>query len=529
MDPTSKPRTCRHLLVRILLFGVVALALRFAYVVVVLGGAGCGSGDFCLFSSPDESLAISGSGAATAAGKPAFVRVHDGGIATSAPPSLRALWTSRDWRRSVEYYSSVFNRLRSDGYLSPSSHSLCVNTTVGYEVLALKEIGVSDAIGVAKKKSLPLVRQGNPFNLPFSDGEFDFVFAGRALDRSKRPADLAAEIARVVKLKGFLVIHTTSAQDLYSLTSLQVLFSDYDLIKSRKIKGPDSSIALREIVLQKIQLELDNSSILGLQEKDSENLDSSSDGNLVNKCSKQEHKKQILKSAEPLIIEEPLKPWITLKRNAKNIKYLPSLADISFKRRYVYIDVGARSYGSSIGSWFRKQYPKQNHTFEIFAIEADDSFYDEYKSKKGITLLPYAAWVRNETLSFEINRDHDQKEDEKGGGGMGRIRPASGSTHSEVRAINGFDFASWVKRTVSEKDYVVMKMDVEGTEFDLIPRLFETGAICLIDELFLECHYNRWQRCCRGVRSPKYKNTYGECLDLFQSLRQRGVLVHQWW
>ncbi|CAA3018381.1 PREDICTED: uncharacterized protein LOC104426933 [Olea europaea subsp. europaea] len=95
--------------------------------------------------------------------------------------------------------------------------------------------------------------------------------------------------------------------------------------------------------------------------------------------------------------------------------------------------------------------------------------------------------------------------------------------------IPGFDFAEWLKNTVSERDYVVMKMDVEGTEFNLIPRLIETGAICLIDEIFLECHYNRWQKCCPGERCSKYQKTYGQCLDLFISLRARGVLVHEWW
>jgi hypothetical protein len=55
---------------------------------------------------------------------------------------------------------------------------------------------------------------------------------------------------------------------------------------------------------------------------------------------------------------------------------------------------------------------------------------------------------------------------------------------------------------VSLRLFVVMKMDVEGTEFDLIPRLFETNAICLINEIFPECHYNRWQRCCPDERSP---------------------------
>lgn len=41
-------------------------------------------------------------------------------------------------------------------------------------------------------------------------------------------------------------------------------------------------------------------------------------------------------------------------------------------------------------------------------------------------------------------------------------------------------------------DFVVMKVDVDGTEYDLVPALFDTGATRLMDELLLECHYNRW-------------------------------------
>ena len=161
----------------------------------------------------------------------------------------------------------------------------------------------------------------------------------------------------------------------------------------------------------------------------------------------------------------------------------------------------------------------------------DKTFHQEYGTKKGVTLLPYAAWVRNESLVFEINRDPGEKKVQGKGRGMGRIQPlksSGGFDGGELEKISGFDFAEWLKNTVSENDFVVMKMDVEGTEFDLIPRLFETGAICLVDEIFLECHYNRWQRCCPGQRSPKYEKTYDQCLQLFTSLRQSGVLVHQW-
>uniref|UniRef100_A0A0D9X385 Uncharacterized protein n=1 Tax=Leersia perrieri TaxID=77586 RepID=A0A0D9X385_9ORYZ len=392
-------------------------------------------------------------------------------------------WRTREWRKAVDRHAALLApHLAPHGILSPSSRAVCLGSV--QEALAMRELGVSAAVAVAKKRSPPLVVAGNDRRLPFPPASVDFVFAGRALDSSKRPSDLAAEAARILRPEGHLVVLTSSAGDAYNLRALQALLPSLRLLRSRQID--DST--LRELVFQK-----------KLHDDDP----------VVTNCTIGDHKLQLLAQAEPLIQEEPLKPWITLKRNIKNIKYLPHLADISFKRNFVYVDVGARSYGSSIGSWFRKQYPKQNHTFQVYAIEADPAFHSEYAAKKAVTLLPYAAWVKNETLKFEINGDPGKEDEAKANGrGMGRIRPMEGKKMSgEVRSVPAFDFAEWLKRTVSQQDYVVMKMDVEGTEFDLIPRLFDTGAICLIDELFLECHYNRWQKCCPGERSPKYQNT----------------------
>ncbi|WOL16313.1 hypothetical protein Cni_G25100 [Canna indica] len=480
-----KQVSVRNLLVRALLFFVSVFLFRFVYVVTVFGGS-CTAGDFCLFSSPEDPLTEASD--------------HAGG------------WTGPEQRQAIEFYSAVFHDLLAEGFLYPTSKALCVDDPAGYEVLALRDIGVSDSVGAP-----PLVvAGGNPIRLPFQNGTFDFVFAGRSLDRSQQPSDLSVEIARMLRPHSFLVVLTASAGDAHSIRSLADLFPSCITVRSRDISSPDPAEPLREFVFQK-QEGPGNPKPKMRSDK---------------KCPIPQHKLQILQSAEPLIKEEPLKPWITLKRNIQNFKYLPSIADISFKQRYIYIDVGARSYGSSIGGWFKKQYPKQNHTFEIYAIEADRAFHDEYAAKKGINLLPFAAWIRNKTLSFEINRGPGNQEAEKGRG-MGRIRPVEGSgsraLSGEEHAIEGFDFAAWLKRTATERDYVVMKMDVEGSEFDLVPRLSETGAICLIDELFLECHYNRWQKCCPGQRSTKYQNTYGECLKLFTSLRESGILVHQWW
>lgn len=524
MEPsTAKPSFLRNILLRLFLFCVFILGVRFAYVVTIRGES-CDLGDFCFFSLPDHfNSIISGAGQLAAkSSSSAVIAVTKS--APAKPHKLPDLWATGGFQKAAKFFSSVFQDLSSEGFLTPNSKALCVETPTGADVFALKEIGVVDSIGIFKKAFKPLVISGQAIKQPFGNDKFDFIFSGAGMiEKSPKPADFAAEVCRTLKPQGFFVAHTRS-RDTYSHSSFLDLFNCCKLVKFRDIDGFDSKLPfIREIVMQK-HLSKNVEQILGLGVQDT-------GGNSATKCFVPGYKQQLIRKAEPLIVEEPKKPWITLKKNIQNVKYLPSMVDISFKHRYVYVDVGSRSYGSSIVSWFKKQYPKQNKTFEIYAIEADKHFHGDYKNRKGVKLLPYAAWVKNETLFFEINQ-HPIDEDVVKGRGMGRIQPvqsSSGVSDGNVDEIQGFDFAVWLKDTVSERDFVVMKMDVEGTEFNLIPRLIETGAICLIDEVFLECHYNRWQKCCPGERSSKYEKTYGQCLELFTSLRESGVLVHQWW
>ena len=50
------------------------------------------------------------------------------------------------------------------------------------------------------------------------------------------------------------------------------------------------------------------------------------------------------------------------------------------------------------------------------------------------------------------------------------------------------DLAQWMLDTFQHDDFILVKMDIEGAEFDLVPRLIQTGAIRLIDDFKLEWH-----------------------------------------
>lgn len=479
-----------NILVRFVSFIVLVFLARFAYI-FTLKGKSCNSGGFCFLP---ENL-----------------------IAGSNPTPVELPESVTDLRN---YYNSVFRDLITDGFLTLNSQSLCIETLTGQDVEALVDVGVIDSIGISLKSSPPLVRHGYAHHQPFDNNTFHFEFAGNGvLDRSSKPAEFAEEVSRTLKPGGIFVIHTISKDD-YSLSSLIQLFNSFKFIRSIEINSFATwQPRIRQVIFEKVTR---------FEPMTTKNTCVEKCGNY---CFTPAYKRELIRKAESLIDKEPLKPWIELKRNMRNVKYLSSMVDISFKNRYIYVDVGAKSYSSSIGSWFNRRYPKQNKTFEVYAIEADREFHDEYR-RKGVNLLPYAAWLRNETLFYEIARVQTRKNVEKGRG-MGRVQSAQSSLNFlwDSDKIVGFDFGRWLMSLVDQerRDYLVVKMDVEGNEFHLVQKLIESGAICLIDELFLECHYNRWQRCCPGKRSTKYDKTYTQCLELFFSLRDNGILVHQWW
>ena len=70
------------------------------------------------------------------------------------------------------------------------------------------------------------------------------------------------------------------------------------------------------------------------------------------------------------------------------------------------------------------------------------------------------------------------------------------------------DLTGWLKRNFEETDYILVKLDVEGAEFDIVERLRDHGALALVDVLALECH--GWS---------------GNCTQLVNTVRDAGVEV----
>lgn len=189
-----------------------------------------------------------------------------------------------------------------------------------------------------------------------------------------------------------------------------------------------------------------------------------------------------------------------LHRRSRNIRsrlrksYLRSRRTLLSRmaHRKIFIDCGGHKANSV--RRFRAEFDP-SETWEIHSFEPNPAFSHFYKDIPKHTFHPVAVWIEDiETEFFLDNIDGDGSTliADKESGELCLNSPTT------VQAIN---FGRWLRETVSSKDYVILKLDIEGAEYDLLPFLIDSNDLELIDEVFIEWHWNRLPRVSQEMHS----------------------------
>lgn len=136
--------------------------------------------------------------------------------------------------------------------------------------------------------------------------------------------------------------------------------------------------------------------------------------------------------------------------------------------RKIFIDCGANNgcsvelFKSTYGDW---------KDYEIHCFEPNEKYTN--------TLLIYTphvhtelVWINDEGMSFD--------------GWRGKIN--NGITMNDTHTVPTIDFAVWMKENFHPSDCIVLKMDIEGAEYEVINRMHELGVLSWVNELYGELH-----------------------------------------
>ncbi|XP_062117224.1 uncharacterized protein LOC133831072 [Humulus lupulus] len=387
---------------------------------------------------------------------------------------LNPIWSSIEPTQCKEYMNltvNVVRELRSKQLLSNGGKALCIGEGSTLAVKALQDLGFSDAYNVDEHRFFSLKRRQFVYKIDYEEKSFDFVYS-RDLDMVSAPALLVLEIERVLKPGGLGAVLVSNGG---GLTPNSVIRS----------ATPISSVLKTSSIVHAIRL---SNLTLIVFKKRMENAGYFEQYRLPADCPSLTNNRPFIEQMEPLVKEKPINSEI-------NFSYLPKFVDLSTKKRLVYVDIGAGKHlNSNVTNWFPPSYPVESNAFNVYFVDHNTSVLMSYVKKPGITFV-YHPGLSGANLNVSVDAD---------------LEPYLGDT--------GFDFLAWFKETLQYADFVVVKMNAGKVELKFLSELFESGAICYVDELFLHC--------------PGFVDGEGaksmDCMDLFRDLRDSGVFVHQW-
>ncbi|XP_062166193.1 uncharacterized protein LOC133872632 [Alnus glutinosa] len=390
---------------------------------------------------------------------------------------LNPIWDSlqsMQCKRNVNLTVSVVRELVSKKLLNYNAKALCVGEGSAFALLALRDLGFSNARGVYRRHFFSLTRKLFVHEFDYADNSFDFVLS-KDIDQVPVPALLVLEIERVLSPGGIgAILVGVSGSSPNSLIRSATPVSS--LLKCSNVVYVGYVHNFTLVVFKKI----------------SENGSYFKQYTLPADCPSIANNKPVMDRIEPLVEEKPM-------GFENRFSYLPKLMDIDTKKRLVYIDIGAGVHlNSSVMNWFLPSYPVGRKAFNVYFVDHNTSVLLSYVKRPGITFVYHPGLAGNEaTANVSTEEDVDPPLEKE-----------------------GFNFLSWFKETVRYADFVVLKMNAGKVEMKFLTELFESGAICFVDEMFLHCS---------GSVDGEEGEIKGDCMDLFKGLRNRGVFVHQWW
>ncbi len=145
----------------------------------------------------------------------------------------------------------------------------------------------------------------------------------------------------------------------------------------------------------------------------------------------------------------------------------------------VFLDLGS-NVGQSIIAFLNWKQDKAID-YDVFCFEPNIEFLPEWLMNvltlqehfASINLIPAAVGCNTDDMLIEFD---------------GWQLAKFGGVRSRDRLVQTFDFAKWFSLIVQKYSYVVLKMDIEGAEYDLIHELSNLALLRSIDVLFMEIH-----------------------------------------
>lgn len=121
-----------------------------------------------------------------------------------------------------------------------------------------------------------------------------------------------------------------------------------------------------------------------------------------------------------------------------------------------------------------------------------------------------AVWINNEIKKFHLSEEYTD--------GSSLLNNLNNLRDDHYLEVPCFDLSSWITDCFNEDDYIILKLDIEGAEYEVLNKMIEDGSINLINELWGEWH------------DMKINDVYTQNLaqNVYKYLEDNNIKFNEW-
>jgi len=148
--------------------------------------------------------------------------------------------------------------------------------------------------------------------------------------------------------------------------------------------------------------------------------------------------------------------------------------------RKVYVSLGSNKGGEFLTLQKSKIYSED---FVIYAFEPEERCFKHIEKVQeqvpNITHIKACAGTYDGIVSFNVGKNTLS--------GSVRKDKKRGLTNDTID-MESIDICEWLNNNINEDDYVILTMDIEGSEYDILPIMLENKCSDLINKIYIEFH-----------------------------------------
>ena len=133
-----------------------------------------------------------------------------------------------------------------------------------------------------------------------------------------------------------------------------------------------------------------------------------------------------------------------------------------------------------------------------------------HKNDPTINIQNSAVWINDKIKKFHLSEEYTD--------GSSLLNSLNNLKDDHFLNVSCFDLSTWIKNTFSKNDYIILKLDIEGAEYEVLNKIIDDGNMGLINEFWGEWHDMK-------ITDPHTQNLANK---VYQYLKDNNIEFKEW-